>query len=69
MSRLRYYRLLIIGFLLVVAGVVIPFLTIMGTIPSNLFILFASYAGSVVGVALALIWSAGFVRERRDHDR
>jgi hypothetical protein len=69
MSRLRYYRLLIIGFLLVVAGVVVPFLTIMGTIPSNLFILFASYSGSVVGVALALIWSAGFVRERRDHDR
>ncbi len=68
MARLRYYRLLIIGFLLVLAGVAVPFLTIIKVIPSNLFVLFASYMGSVIGVALALIWSAGFVRDHRDRD-
>jgi hypothetical protein len=68
-DKLRYYRLLFIAFLLVLAGVVVPFLTIMGAIPSNLFILFASYLGSVIGVALALIWSAGYVRERRNRDK
>lgn len=69
MSRLRYYRLLLIGFLLVLAGVAVPFLTITGVIPSNLFILFVSYGGSVVGVMLAIIWSAGYVRDHRDRDR
>ena len=69
MSALRFYRLLIIGFLLVLVGVVVPFLTITKILPPNMFILIASYAGSVVGVALALIWSAGYVRERRDGDK
>jgi hypothetical protein len=69
MSWFRNNRTLLIGFLLVLAGVVIPFITIMGLIPSNMFVLFASYAGSVVGVVLALLWAAGFVRDRRQNDR
>jgi cytochrome c biogenesis protein CcdA len=69
MSALRSYRLLIIGFLLVLAGVAVPFLTITKILPPNMFILIASYAGSVVGVALAMLWAASYVRERRDGDK
>lgn len=69
MSRFAYYRLLIIGFLLVLAGVIVPFLSVIRVMPPNLFVLFASYAGSVIGVALALIWAAGYVRERKDRDK
>jgi|GEM_PF-2234286 cytochrome c biogenesis protein CcdA len=69
MSFLRHYRLLIIGFLLVIGGILVPFLTITNVLPSNLFLLIGSYAGSVIGVALALIWSSGYVREHRNNDR
>ena len=69
MARLRYYRLLIIGFLLVLGGVVVPFLTMIDVIPANFVLLFSSYAGSIVGIVLGLVWSAGYVQEVRSRDK
>lgn len=69
MTRLRYYRLLIIGFFLVLGGVLVPFLTTLGILPSNFLLLFGSYLGSVVGIALGLIWSAGYVQDMRSRNR
>ncbi|MFO7585019.1 MAG: hypothetical protein R6W69_09840 [Anaerolineales bacterium] len=69
MARLRYYRLLIIGFLLVLGGVVVPFLTMIDVIPANFVLLFGSYAGSIVGIVLGLVWSAGYVHEVRSRDK
>jgi cytochrome c biogenesis protein CcdA len=69
MAHLRYYRLLIIGFLLVLGGVVIPFLTIIGVLPENFLLLLGSYAGSIAGIVLGLVWSAGYVRDVRSRDK
>jgi hypothetical protein len=69
MARLRYYRLLIIGFLLVLGGVVIPFLTMIDVIQPNFIILFGSYAGSLIGIVLGLVWSAGYVQDTRSRDK
>jgi hypothetical protein len=68
MSILRNYRLLIIGFLLVFGGVAVPFLTMAKVLQPSFLLLFASYTGSVVGVILAIIWSAGYMREYRNRD-
>ena len=68
MARFRQYRLLFIGFLLVLGGVIVPFLTMAKVLEPSFLVLFASYAGSVIGVILAIIWSAGYMREYRNRD-
>ena len=69
MNRFRPSSLLIVGFVLVLSGVVIPFLTITKAIPSNLFVLFASYIASLIGIILGLLWAAGYVREHRNREK
>jgi hypothetical protein len=52
-------RLIGIGFLLVLAGAVIPFLMVMRIIEPGFFLSFFAYGASVAGLALALVGISG----------
>jgi hypothetical protein len=66
----RPNRLFVAGLLLVVAGAVLPFLMVIGVLPSSLWLSFVSYFSSVAGLFLGLLSVAAMVGERkRRHDR
>ncbi len=58
-------KLWIMGGVLVFLGVGIPLFTILGSIPSNLFLLGASAISSMVGVFMGYYAMAVYVRVRR----
>jgi hypothetical protein len=64
-SWLRTYRLLVIGFFMVLAGVILPFLMVLRILESTFFLNFFSYAISTLGVFLGIIGTAMYVRENR----
>ena len=51
-------RLLVIGFVLVLAGAVLPFLMVIGVLPSTLLLNFLSYGASIGGIFLGVIGAA-----------
>ena len=57
--------ILLIGFLLVVAGVVLPFMMVLQMIEATLFLSFLSYGASVAGLFLGVIGAAWYVRLNR----
>ncbi len=61
-------RLVIIGFFLVLAGAVLPFLILIGLLESTFFINFFAYAASTVGIFLGVIGTATYVGEKRRQD-
>ncbi|MBE0686631.1 MAG: hypothetical protein IH585_11600 [Anaerolineaceae bacterium] len=58
-------RLIFIGFLLVLLGVVLPFLMVMKVIESTYFLNFFSFIISLIGVVIGVIGSAYYVRINR----
>ena len=62
---MRPLNLILIGFLLLVLGVVLPFLMILQTIPSTFFLNFFSYLASLTGLILGIIGAALYVRIHR----
>jgi len=58
-------KLILIGFVLAVAGVVLPFLMVLHIIESTFFLNFFSYGASLVGIFLGLIGSASYIRQKR----
>ena len=54
-------KIILIGFFLVVLGVVLPFLMVLHIIESTFFLNFFSYAASLLGLMLGLIGSAMYV--------
>jgi hypothetical protein len=58
-------KIILIGFGLVVLGVVLPFLMVLHVIESTFFLNFFSYGASLAGLFLGLIGSASYVRQRR----
>jgi hypothetical protein len=64
-SWLRSYRLLLIGFFMVLAGVILPFLMVLRILESTFFLNFFSYTLSTLGVFLGIIGTAMYVRENR----
>ena len=64
-SWLRSYRILVIGFLMVLAGVILPFLMVLKILESTFFLNFFSYAISTLGLFLGIIGTALYVRENR----
>ncbi len=60
-----YRKILLIGFVLVLLGAVLPWLTVMQIIPSNFAILFFSFGASLIGVFLGLIGAAWYTAEHR----
>lgn len=58
-------KIIIIGFILVLLGVVLPFLMVMHILPSTFFLNFFSFAASVFGLMLGMYGAASYVREHR----
>lgn len=62
MMSLSPLKIILIGFALVVLGVVLPFLMVLHILESTFFLNFFSYSASLVGLILGLIGSAYYVR-------
>jgi hypothetical protein len=58
------WSLILIGFLLSVAGVVLPFLMVIHTIPSTYFLDLFSYLSMVGGLVFGIIGASRVVRGR-----
>jgi len=57
--------MILIGFLLSVLGVVLPFLMLIQVVPSTFFLNFFSAGAMIVGLALGIIGSTQYVRRHR----
>ncbi len=55
MKLSRSARLLLVGFILVLMGVVLPLLIVIQVLPSTFFLNFLAYIASVVGLFLGII--------------
>lgn len=58
-------RLILIGFVLLVVGWVLPFLMVMRIIESTFVLAFLSHGASVSGLFLGIIGAATYIRNRR----
>lgn len=58
-------KIILIGFALVVLGVVLPFLMVLHILESTFFLNFLSYGASIAGLFLGLIGSAYYVRLKK----
>jgi len=58
-------NLILIGFVLLLLGFVIPFLIVVRVIPSTFFLNFLSYAASMLGLFLGMIGAVMYVRIHR----
>jgi hypothetical protein len=69
MSRIPVHiRILGVGFLLVLAGMVLPLLITLHILTSTFFLNFLAYAMSVSGLILGFIGSAYYVAAHRKQD-
>lgn len=62
MNRIRPSTMILIGFLFVLFGFLVPFLTVLKVIPSNFFFLFLSFTTSVAGLMLGIVGAASLSR-------
>ena len=58
-------RLIIIGFLLVLTGAVLPFLILLRILPATFFLNFLADCWSVVGIFLGIVGVAMYAGEKR----
>ncbi len=58
-------NLMLIGFLLLLLGFVLPFLMLLHYIPSTFFLNFFAYGASMVGLLLGFIGIALYMRRNR----
>jgi len=68
MNSPRYVIYILIGFVLVVLGAVLPFLIIMKVIESTFFLNFFAYGASLIGLVLGFVGATMYVREHRSKD-
>jgi len=61
-------RVLLIGFLLVLSGAVLPFLMLIGVLESTFLWNFLAFVASVMGVFLGILGSAMYVGKKRRDD-
>jgi uncharacterized membrane protein len=69
MNPRRPLYLILIGFVLVLLGAILPFLMVMRILTSTFFLNFFSYGVSVVGLFLGIIGSALLVQYRKAKKR
>jgi putative Mn2+ efflux pump MntP len=62
-------RLILLGFVGVMAGVVFPLLMVLGVLKSTFFLNFFSFTASVAGLFLGIIGGAMFVRFSRKKNK
>lgn len=60
-----YNRLILIGFILVVIGAVLPFLIVLRILPSTFLLNILAYATSTIGIFLGVIGVAMYVGDER----
>lgn len=60
---MRPWKLILIGLLLSLTGVALPFLMVIHVIPSTFFLNFFSFVASMTGLILGIIGASRFVRE------
>jgi hypothetical protein len=58
-------QLILVGFVLVMLGMILPFLEIIQVIPSTLFLNFFAYTASVLGLFLGIMGSAFYIKSRK----
>lgn len=59
-------RLLVIGFLLLVVGAVLPFLMVLGYLKPNFPLIFITYGASLIGLFVGMIGVALHMGDNRD---
>lgn len=67
---MRPLKLVLIGFLLVLLGAVLPFLMVIRVVEASFLLSFISYGASVGGLFLGVIGAASYVgnvKRRRDY--
>jgi len=64
MSRWNPKYILLLGFILVFLGFLVPFLMVTQVIKSTMFLNFFSYIASVLGLFLGLVGAAMYTRMR-----
>jgi len=57
--------LILVGFVLVLLGAIVPFLMVMGILRSSFFLNFFSYISSVLGLFLGIIGASMVIRQNR----
>ncbi len=62
-------RLLIIGFVLVVLGVVLPFLMVLQIVPSTFFLNLIAFIASFLGIMLGIVGAMTYVAIHRNRER
>jgi hypothetical protein len=62
---MRPWKLILVGLLLSLMGVALPFLMVIHVIPSTFFLNFFSFAASMTGLILGIIGASRFVRENQ----
>jgi len=68
MSTPKYIFYILIGFVLVVVGAVLPFLIVMQMIESTFLLNFLAYGASMTGLMIGFIGATMYVREHRGKD-
>jgi hypothetical protein len=65
MIRIPPKHLILIGFLLVLAGAVLPFLMVIRVLKSTFFLNFFSFGATMSGLLLGMIGAATYVRMQK----
>jgi hypothetical protein len=68
MTRLEPRQIIVIGFVLVLLGFVIPFLMMIRIIESSFLLGLLSYGASVAGLFLGLIGAAWYTRMKKPEE-
>ena len=63
------WTLLLLGFILVLLGAVIPWLIVLQIIPSTFFLNFFAYGASVAGLVLGVVGLAYYAHEHKGKRR
>ena len=66
MKSIHPKRLILIGFFLVLAGAVLPFLMVIQVLKSTFFLNFFSFGATMSGLLLGMIGAATYVRMRKE---
>jgi hypothetical protein len=69
MRTIRGEYLILIGFVMVMLGAILPFLMVMRILTSTFFLNFFSYGASLVGLFLGIIGCANLVRYHRKKNK
>ena len=62
---MRPWQLILLGFILSMMGVIVPFLMVIQILPSTFFLNFFSYTASMIGLFLGIIGASRYVKENR----